>query len=118
MRIAREEIFGPVLCIIPYSTDAEAIAMANDSLYGLSSYVSGKDAARVQNIVSALRAGMVHVNGAGIDLNAPLGGYKQSGNGREWGAFGLHDFLEVKAVMNPATGAMHPSKQATRVSPW
>ena len=118
MRIAREEIFGPVLCIIPYSTDAEPTAMANDSLYGLSSYVSGKDAARVQKIVSALRAGMVHVNGAGIDFNAPLGGYKQSGNGREWGAFGLHDFLEVEAVMNPATGAMHPSKQATRVSPW
>ena len=102
MTIAREEIFGPVLCIIPYSTDEEAIAIANDSPYGLSSYVSGKDAGRVQKVVSGLRAGMVHVNGAGIDLNAPFGGFKQSGNGREWGAFGLHDFLELKAVMNPS----------------
>jgi aldehyde dehydrogenase (NAD+) len=102
MTIAREEIFGPVLCIIPYSSDAEAIAIANDTPYGLSAYVSGKDELRVQEIVSSLRTGMVHVNGAGVDLNAPFGGYKQSGNGREWGEFGLHDFLEVKAVMNPA----------------
>jgi aldehyde dehydrogenase (NAD+) len=102
MTIAREEIFGPVLCIIPYTTDEEAINIANDTPYGLSSYVSGKDAARVQHVVESLRAGMVHVNGAGLDLNAPFGGYKQSGNGREWGEFGLQDFLEVKAVMNPA----------------
>jgi aldehyde dehydrogenase (NAD+) len=102
MTIAREEIFGPVLCVIPYSTDEEALAIANDSPYGLSSYVSGKDVGRVQKVVSGLRAGMVHVNGAGVDLNAPFGGFKQSGNGREWGAFGLHDFLEVKAVMNPS----------------
>ena len=101
MTIAREEIFGPVLCIIPYGTDDEAINIANDTPYGLSSYVSGKDAARVQHVVESLRAGMVHVNGAGVDLNAPFGGYKQSGNGREWGEFGLQDFLEVKAVMNP-----------------
>lgn len=102
MTIAREEIFGPVLCIIPYTTDEEAINIANDTPYGLSSYVSGKDAARVKHVVESLRAGMVHVNGAGVDLNAPFGGYKQSGNGREWGEFGLQDFLEVKAVMNPA----------------
>jgi aldehyde dehydrogenase (NAD+) len=102
MMIAQEEIFGPVLCIIPYASEDEAIAIANDTPYGLSSYVWGKDAARVQRIVEGFRAGMVHVNGAGVDLNAPFGGYKQSGNGREWGEFGLHDFLEVKAVMSPA----------------
>jgi aldehyde dehydrogenase (NAD+) len=102
MTIAREEIFGPVLCIIPYGSEDEAIAIANDTPYGLSSYVSGSDAARVQRVAARLRAGMVHVNGAGVDFNAPFGGYKQSGNGREWGEFGLHDFLEVKAVMHPA----------------
>jgi aldehyde dehydrogenase (NAD+) len=104
MTIAREEIFGPVLCIIPYGSEDEAIAIANDTPYGLSSYVSGSDAARVQRVVASLRAGMVHVNGAEVDFNAPFGGYKQSGNGREWGEFGLHDFLEVKAVMHPAAG--------------
>jgi aldehyde dehydrogenase (NAD+) len=103
MTIAREEIFGPVLCIIPYATDDDAIRIANDTPYGLSSYVSGRDPARVQRVVESLRAGMVHVNGASVDLQAPFGGYKQSGNGREWGEFGLHDFLEVKAVMNPAS---------------
>lgn len=101
MTIAREEIFGPVLCIIPYQTDEEAISIGNDTVYGLSSYVWGRDAARVQRVVESLRAGMVHVNGAGVDFKAPFGGYKQSGNGREWGEFGLHDFLEIKAVMNP-----------------
>jgi aldehyde dehydrogenase (NAD+) len=104
MTIAREEIFGPVLCIIPYGSEDEAIAIANDTPYGLSSYVSGSDAARVQRVVASLRAGMVHVNGENVDFNAPFGGYKQSGNGREWGEFGLHDFLEVKAVMHPAAG--------------
>jgi aldehyde dehydrogenase (NAD+) len=102
MTIAREEIFGPVLCIIPYGSEDEAIAIANDTPYGLSSYVSGSDPVRVQRVVASLRAGMVHVNGAAVDFNAPFGGYKQSGNGREWGEFGLHDFLEVKAVMHPA----------------
>ena len=102
MTIAREEIFGPVLCIIPYATDDDAIAIGNDTVYGLSSYVSGKDPARVRRVAERLRAGMVHVNGAGLDLSAPFGGYKQSGNGREWGDLGLHDFLEVKAVMAPA----------------
>jgi len=102
MTIAREEIFGPVLCIIPYSSDDEAIAIGNDTVYGLSSYVSGSDPMRVRRVVEGLRAGMVHVNGAGVDFAAPFGGYKQSGNGREWGELGLHDFLEVKAVMTPA----------------
>ena len=102
MTIAREEIFGPVLCILPYEDEEDAIRIANDTVYGLSSYVTGKDPARMGRIVSRLRAGMVHVNGAGLDFAAPFGGYKQSGNGREWGELGLHDFLEIKAVMNPA----------------
>jgi aldehyde dehydrogenase (NAD+) len=102
MTIAREEIFGPVLCILPYDDEEDAIGIANDTVYGLSSYVWGRDPERVQRLVERLRAGMVHVNGASIDLNAPFGGYKQSGNGREWGEIGLHDFLEVKAVMNPS----------------
>ena len=102
MAIAREEIFGPVLCIIPYRDDDDAIAIGNDTVYGLSSYVSGRNPQRIRHVVERLRAGMVHVNGAGIDVNAPFGGYKQSGNGREWGESGLHDFLETKAVMNPA----------------
>jgi aldehyde dehydrogenase (NAD+) len=101
MTIAREEIFGPVLCILPYRDEEDAIAIANDTVYGLSSTVSGSDLARAQRVAERIRAGMVHVNGAGLDFSAPFGGYKQSGNGREWGELGLEDFLEVKAVMNP-----------------
>ena len=102
MTIAREEIFGPVLCMLPYKDDEEAVRIANDTVYGLSAYVSGGDAERVQKVAQQLRAGNVHVNGAGLDFNAPFGGYKQSGNGREWGEFGFEEFLEVKAVMKPA----------------
>ena len=102
MTIAREEIFGPVMAILPYKDDEDAIAIANDTVYGLSGYVSGKDEKRLQNVTSRLRAGNVHVNGAGLDFTAPFGGYKQSGNGREWGEFGMEEFLEVKAVMNKA----------------
>jgi aldehyde dehydrogenase (NAD+) len=102
MTIAREEIFGPVLCILPYADEEDAIAIANDTVYGLSSYVSGGDLARAQRVAERIRAGMVHVNGADLDFSAPFGGYKQSGNGREWGELGLEDFLEVKAVMSPA----------------
>ncbi len=102
MTIAREEIFGPVLCMLPYEGDDEAIRIANDTPYGLSAYVSGTDPERVRQVASRLRAGNVHVNGAGLDFTAPFGGYKQSGNGREWGEFGMEEFLEVKAVMKPA----------------
>ncbi len=102
MTIAREEVFGPVLAIIPYKDDEDAIAIANDTVYGLSGYVSGTDPVRLQNVASRLRAGNVHVNGAGLDFKAPFGGYKQSGNGREWGELGMEEFLEVKAVMNVA----------------
>ncbi|MEQ8660985.1 MAG: aldehyde dehydrogenase family protein, partial [Gammaproteobacteria bacterium] len=102
MTIAREEIFGPVLCMLPYQDDEEAVRIANDTVYGLSAYVSGGDPARVQKVAERLRAGNVHVNGAGLDFHAPFGGYKQSGNGREWGEFGFEEFLEVKALMKPA----------------
>jgi aldehyde dehydrogenase (NAD+) len=99
MRIAREEIFGPVLVVIPFADEAEAVAIANDSDFGLSGYVSSNDLERARRVARALRTGMVHLNGASTDLTAPFGGYKQSGNGREWGRFGLEDFLEFKAIM-------------------
>ncbi|HTO41144.1 MAG TPA: aldehyde dehydrogenase family protein [Rhizomicrobium sp.] len=102
MTIAREEIFGPVLAILPYATEDEAIAMANDTVYGLSGYVQSGDILRARKVASQLRTGNVHLNGAGPDLNAPFGGYKQSGTGREWGEFGFEEFLEVKAVLGYA----------------
>jgi len=101
MTIAREEIFGPVLVMIPYRDDEEAIQIANDTPYGLSGYVSGSPE-RAKRVAARLRTGMVHLNGASVDLQAPFGGYKQSGNGREWGREGLDEFLEVKAVMGGA----------------
>jgi aldehyde dehydrogenase (NAD+) len=102
MTIAREEIFGPVLCIIPYSDIDEAVAMANDSEYGLSGYVWGGSTEEAMQVARRLRTGMVHLNGAPTDVMAPFGGYKKSGNGREWGVMGLEDFLEVKAIMGAA----------------
>ncbi len=99
MTIAREEIFGPVLCMIPYDTEEEAVEMANDTVYGLSGYVQSGDIDRARKVANQLRTGNVHVNGAGADFNAPFGGYRQSGNGREWGVHGFEEFLEVKAVM-------------------
>lgn len=98
MTIAREEIFGPVLCIIPYDSDDDAVAIANDSDYGLSGYVSGEQEHAI-SIARRLRTGNVHINGAGPDFNAPFGGYKKSGNGREWGVEGFEEFLEIKAIM-------------------
>jgi len=99
MTIAREEIFGPVLTIIPYETEADAIRMANDTVYGLSGYVQSENLDHARAVAKQIRAGMIHINGASIDQAAPFGGYKQSGNGREWSDFGLEEFLEVKAVM-------------------
>ncbi|NIB44696.1 aldehyde dehydrogenase family protein [Pseudomaricurvus alkylphenolicus] len=98
MTIAREEIFGPVLCILPYDDEQEAIAIANDSPYGLSGYVWGPKEQALR-VARQLRTGNVHLNGAPEDFHAPFGGYKQSGNGREWGAQGFEEFLEVKAIM-------------------
>lgn len=99
MRIAREEIFGPVLCIIPFKDEEDAIAIANDSDFGLSGYVSSADAERARRVARRMRTGMVHLNGVSTDLAAPFGGYKKSGNGREWGRFGIDEYVEVKAVM-------------------
>ena len=99
MTIAREEIFGPVLSLIGYEDDADAVRIANDTLYGLSGYVSSGDPERAKAIARQLRTGNVHLNGAPVDNNSPFGGYKQSGNGREWGKYGLEEFLEIKAIM-------------------
>jgi aldehyde dehydrogenase (NAD+) len=97
--IAREEIFGPVLTMIPYDCEADAVSMANDTVYGLSGYVQSENLDHARAVAKQIRAGMIHINGASTDTVAPFGGYKQSGNGREWGDFGLEEFLEVKAVM-------------------
>ncbi|MFL6619167.1 MAG: aldehyde dehydrogenase family protein, partial [Povalibacter sp.] len=99
MAIAREEIFGPVLVMIPYQTEEEAVKIANDTVYGLSGYVYSGSIDHARRIAAKLRVGMVHLNGASTDSNAPFGGYKHSGNGREWGREGLKEFLEVKAMM-------------------
>jgi aldehyde dehydrogenase (NAD+) len=102
MTIAREEIFGPVLVMLPYDTEEEAIAIANDTPYGLAGYVQGEDMDRVMGVAAQIRAGNISINGKSGDLNTPFGGYKQSGNGREWGAHGFTDYLEVKAVSGAA----------------
>ena len=98
MTIAREEIFGPVLSIIGYQDEEDAVRIANDTDYGLSGYVSG-EASHAHAVALKLRTGNVHINGAGPDFTAPFGGYKQSGNGREWGIEGFEEFLETKAIM-------------------
>jgi aldehyde dehydrogenase (NAD+) len=98
MPIAREEIFGPVLSLMKYDELANAIDIANDSEYGLSGYVWSDNHQEAVNIADQLRTGMVHVNGAGLDSNAPFGGFKMSGNGREWGECGLDEFMEYKSI--------------------
>lgn len=106
MTIAREEIFGPVLSIIPYDTEEEAVAIANDTVYGLAAYVQSGDLERARKVARQLRAGQVAINNPGPDLMAPFGGYKQSGNGREWGDYAFAEFLEIKATLGyePKTG--------------
>ncbi|WP_018181392.1 aldehyde dehydrogenase family protein [Kaistia granuli] len=98
MTIAREEIFGPVLVILPFETEDEAIAMANDTVYGLTNYVQTRDMERARRVARAMRSGMVEINGVGRRLSTPFGGFKQSGNGREGGDWGIEEFLEVKAI--------------------
>jgi aldehyde dehydrogenase (NAD+) len=98
MTIAREEIFGPVLSILGYKDEDEAVRTANDTPYGLAGYVSSGDVERARRVARRIRAGNVNINGAGNERAAPFGGYKQSGNGREWGRFGVEEYLEVKAV--------------------
>lgn len=100
MRVVREEIFGPVLCVLTYDSKEEAVEIANDSEYGLSAYVFAADEAEARNVARDLRAGMVHLNTAPAQLDAPFGGYRMSGNGRERGEFGLEEYLETKAVFS------------------
>ncbi|TPW12552.1 MAG: Aldehyde Dehydrogenase, partial [Acidimicrobiaceae bacterium] len=98
MTIAREEIFGPVLSIMPYDTEDEAVEIANDTIYGLAGGVWSGDADRAKRVARKIRAGQVEVNGGAFNVMAPFGGYKQSGLGREAGRFGLEEFLEVKSL--------------------
>jgi hypothetical protein len=106
MTIAKEEIFGPVVSILGYDTVDQAVTIGNDTEYGLAAYVQGTDLAKVRDVASRLRAGQVAINGSG-DMSAPFGGYKMSGNGREWGDYGFHEYLETKAVLG-----YEPPKQA------
>ena len=101
MAIAQEEIFGPVLTIIPFDTEEEAIEIANDTPYGLAAYIQSGDLKRAERIANKLRVGMVHINGGGFNYGSPFGGYKQSGNGREGGILGIEDFQEVKTLHYP-----------------
>ena len=98
MEIAKTEIFGPVLSVMPFKTEEEAISIANDTPYGLTNYIQTQDPEKVKRVARKLRSGMVDVNGAGIAVDAPFGGFKHSGIGREAGEHGLEEFLEVKAV--------------------
>ncbi|MBI0537195.1 aldehyde dehydrogenase family protein [Roseomonas sp. KE2513] len=102
MRIAREEIFGPVLSIMNYDSEDEAVEMANDTPFGLAGFVQSRDPAHARAIANRIRAGRVYINGAAFDRSLPFGGYKQSGNGREFGVFGFEEYLEVKAILGAA----------------
>ncbi len=99
MTVAKEEIFGPVVSILGYDSVDEAVQVGNDTEYGLAAYISGKDMTKVRDVASKLRAGQVSINGGGGDMMAPFGGYKMSGNGREWGDYGFSEYLEIKAVL-------------------
>jgi aldehyde dehydrogenase (NAD+) len=103
MRIAREEIFGPVLSILKYRSDDEVVAEANNTVYGLASYIQSGNPKRAQAMAKKMRSGNVYINYAGGDMGAPFGGYKQSGNGREWGKWGLEEFLEIKGIVGYET---------------
>jgi aldehyde dehydrogenase (NAD+) len=105
MTIAREEIFGPVLCILPYENEDDAVRIANDSPYGLSGFVASSDVERARRVAKQLRTGNVHINNARVDFAGSFGGYKQSGNGREWGEAGLEEFLELKSIFGYAASA-------------
>jgi len=102
MQIAREEIFGPVLSILTYDDEEQVIAMANDTVYGLAAYVQSSDLDHARRVAARMRAGNVHINYPAWDGAAPFGGYKQSGNGREYADFGLEEFLETKAIIGYA----------------
>jgi aldehyde dehydrogenase (NAD+) len=110
MTIAREEIFGPVLCILAYEDEEDAVRIANDTPYGLSAYVTSRDLEHARRIAKRIRAGNVHINGARVDFAGCFGGYKQSGNGREWGEAGLEEFLELKAILGYEGYAGHAQR--------
>ncbi len=101
MEIAREEVFGPVLVMIPYKNEEEAIAIANDTPYCLAAFIQAGDVEKAKPVMRSLRAGMVRINGTDIGYASPFGGYKLSGNGREGGLLGLEDFCEIKVVSYP-----------------
>ena len=98
MKIAKEEIFGPVISILPFENEEEAINISNDTSYGLTNYIQTQDKKKAQRIAKQLRSGMVEINGNGFTKGTPFGGYKQSGNGREGGTWGLEEYLEVKTI--------------------
>jgi aldehyde dehydrogenase (NAD+) len=104
MTIAREEIFGPVLTILGYNSIDEAVEIANDTEYGLAGYVAAADVEKARAVARKIRSGWVVING-GFDFNAPFGGYKKSGNGREWGEFGFHEYVETKSILGYAPPA-------------
>ena len=99
MKIEREEVFGPVLAVMSYRDEDEAVRIANDSVYGLAAYVSSEDIGHARAVAARLRAGTVNVNYPAWDVHAPFGGFKQSGNGREYADFGIDDYVELKAVV-------------------
>lgn len=99
MAIAQQEIFGPVLAILPYDTIDEAVAIANDTVYGLGAHVQGTDKEHVRAVAARIRAGQVHLNYPAWDPQAPFGGYKQSGNGREYGIEGMEEYMEIKSIV-------------------
>ena len=103
MTIAREEVFGPVLSILSYENEEQAVSMANDTVYGLAAYVQSRDLNHARAIAARLRAGSIYLNYPDWDTLAPFGGYKQSGNGREYADFGIHDFLEIKGIVGYGT---------------
>jgi len=105
MTIAREEIFGPVLCMIAYQDEEDAVRIANETPYGLSGYITSRDIDRARRVAKRIRSGNVHINGARLDFGGSFGGYKQSGNGREWSDAGLEEFLELKAIFGYAAPA-------------
>jgi acyl-CoA reductase-like NAD-dependent aldehyde dehydrogenase len=98
MTIAQEEIFGPVLCILPYENEEDAIRIANDTIYGLAGAVWSADVERAKRVARRIRAGQIHVNGGAFNPMAPFGGFKQSGHGRELGKFGFDEYLEIKSL--------------------
>ena len=98
MEIAKKEIFGPVLSIITFETEEEAITITNDTEYGLGNYIQTEDREKAKRVAKKLRSGLVYINGNALDPGTPYGGYKQSGNGREGGTWGLEEYLEVKTI--------------------